>query len=605
MTVSNSRLRARRQQIRARIQSQQPQNKPGYRWRTWMVWFILFAGQIGLTARLVWLQVNEAPKLQTAAQNQQLALLAPRTKRHPIVDRNGQLLAKDEPVFQLFVHPYMFTEDTAVIADRLGEILERPATELQELFASAESGIPVQDQLPEEVAQAIWRLGLNGVDLLQKWQRRYPTQELTAGILGYVDFENKGQAGLEYSQDGLLEAESRPWLISRDGMGMTLPDRFPMEPLSTQDLTLKLTLDTRLQWAARTALAKKMQEFNASRGTVIVLDVRDGSLAALVSEPSFNPEEYYKSDSALFRNWAVTDLYEPGSTFKPINVAIALELGGIEANSVIFDEGRITVGGWPIQNHDGMGRGALSITQIMEYSSNVAMVRMMERVKASDYFDYLKKLGLGHVTGADLPFETAGQFKDRQQFVDYGIEPATTSFGQGFSLTPLQMAQFHAALANGGTLVTPHVIDGLYNPAGERVEALNLIPPRRVFAQKHADSVRQMMGSVVENGTGQAAKIPGYRLGGKTGTAQKASGGVYSNERITSFVAAFPLESPQYVVLAVVDNPQGGNAYGSTVAAPIVKEVIEAVIAIKGIPPSHPQEMRRPPKEQTMTPVAD
>ncbi|NCJ05494.1 penicillin-binding protein 2 [Synechococcales cyanobacterium C] len=595
MTASSS--RSRRQQIRARIQARQPANQPGYRWRTWLVWCVLFVGQLGLSARLVWLQVNEAPRLKQYAQGQQLALLAPRTKRHPIVDINGQLLAKDEPIFQLFVHPYLMeehNEDPAVVAAKLGEILGTPATELLDLFQTAESGIPVQDRLPEDVAEKIWRLGINGVDLLQKWQRRYPTQELTAGILGYVDFENQGQAGLEYSQNGLLEAESRPWLISRDGMGLTLPDRFPLEPLNSQDLTLKLTLNTRLQWAARTALAKKMQEFNASRGTVIVMDVQNGSLAALVSEPSFNPEEYYKADPALFRNWAVTDLYEPGSTFKPINVAVALELGGIEANSVIFDEGRITVGGWPIQNNDGMGRGALTITQIMEYSSNVAMVRMMERVKATAYFDFMKKLGLGQMTGTDLPFETAGQFKERQQFVDYGIEPATTSFGQGFSLTPLQMAQLHGAIANGGILVTPHIIDGMYNIEGERVQSMNLIKPRRVFSQKNADSVRQMMGSVVANGTGQSAKIPGYRLGGKTGTAQKAIDGVYSNERITSFAASFPLEEPQYVILAVVDNPKGGNAYGSTVAAPIVKEVIEAVIAIQGIPPTHPEEMTQP-----------
>jgi cell division protein FtsI (penicillin-binding protein 3) len=322
------------------------------------------------------------------------------------------------------------------------------------------------------------------------------------------------------------------------------------------------------------------------------MDVKDGSLLGLVSEPSFDPEKYYEAKSpSQFKNWAVSDLYEPGSTFKPINVAIALDLKAIQPDTVVYDEGNIVVGGWPIQNNDGVGRGPLTITQVMEYSSNVGMVHIMERLKPLEFYDFLKRLGLGEVTGSDLPFETPGQIKDRKQFEEYIIEPATTSFGQGFSVTPLQMVQLHAAIANGGKLVTPHLVQGLYDPEGRQIVAPNLMSPRQVFTPETAEQVRKMMGSVVENGTGQASKIPGYRLGGKTGTAQKALNGTYTNERITSFVSFFPLEQPRYLVFAVVDEPQGANAYGGTVSAPIVKSVLENLITIEEIPPSHPQEI--------------
>ncbi|MGB7416660.1 MAG: penicillin-binding transpeptidase domain-containing protein, partial [Thermosynechococcaceae cyanobacterium] len=176
----------------------------------------------------------------------------------------------------------------------------------------------------------------------------------------------------------------------------------------------------------------------------------------------------------------------------------------------------------------------------------------------------------------------------------YAIESATTAFGQGFSVTPMQMAQLHAAIANGGLLVTPHLTAGLQNDAGILVKKSDITKPRRVFSEATANQVRQMMGSVVENGTGKIARIPGYRLGGKTGTAQKASGGRYNNGKVTSFVSLFPLEKPQYVVLAVIDEPTAGNAFGSTSAAPAVKAVIESLIAIKKIPPSHPLELRSP-----------
>jgi cell division protein FtsI (penicillin-binding protein 3) len=339
-----------------------------------------------------------------------------------------------------------------------------------------------------------------------------------------------------------------------------------------------------------------MVKFKAKRGSVIVMDVRDGGLLTLVTEPTYDPNRYYEADVKLFKNWAVSDLYEPGSTFKPINVAIALEAGAIQPDTVFNDEGSLNIGGWPVANFDYEQVGAvgpLSISQILERSSNVGMVHIIQKMKPSVYYGWLERIGMGDISGIDLPSETPSTLKPQEQFIEYVIEPATAAFGQGFSLTPIQMVQLHGILASGGKLLTPHVVKGLINEDGEEYYQSKLPTPRQVISPTTAQRVVDMMTNVVEKGTGLPARIAGYRFGGKTGTAQKAAsnGGGYINAKITSFVGIFPAQDPRYVVLAVIDEPIGADAFGSTVAAPIVKTVIEDIIVSEGIPPSHPEEV--------------
>ncbi|MBD2018759.1 penicillin-binding protein 2, partial [Leptolyngbya sp. FACHB-36] len=514
--------------------------------------------------------------------------LRPFVPRRHIVDRRGTVLAVDRPVYRLFAHPKLFKESKQAIAEKIAPILNRPVADLLKKFDERDSGVLLEYSLAESVVDRISSLQLDGLERLQYQQRLYPQQDLMASVVGYVNDDHKGQAGVELSQQNALERSVKAVRLSRMGDGSLMPDQVPRGFLNLDDLQLKLTLDSRLQGVATAAMGQQLKAFGAKRGAVIVMDVRDGSLLTLATSPSYDPNHYYKYPVELYKNWALTDLYEPGSTFKPINVAIALEAKTIKPDSVIDDEGQITIDGWTIGNFDGSGKGPISITDVLRYSSNVGMVRIAQTMKPDLYYDRLKRLGIGEVVHTDLPAAVAGQFKDRKTFTESTIEPATTSFGQGFSLTPIQLAQLHAAIANGGKLVQPHVVQGLFDSKGQTYWKANIAPPRQVFSPATTQAVLPMMESVVADGTGKPAQIPGYRIGGKTGTAQKANpnGGYYENAKITSFVSIFPIEAPRFVVVAVVDEPQGSDAFGATVAAPIVKTMMEALITTEKIPPN-------------------
>jgi cell division protein FtsI (penicillin-binding protein 3) len=294
----------------------------------------------------------------------------------------------------------------------------------------------------------------------------------------------------------------------------------------------------------------------------------------------------------------VQDLYEPGSTFKPINLALALQEKAIDPKGTVNDVGQLTIGGWPIFNADRRANGVIDFPTVLQASSNVGMVDAMSRMKPSHFWRWLHTLGIDVVPDTDLPGAVAGQLKTRAEFTGSAIEPATAAFGQGFSLTPLKLIQLHAMLANGGRLVSPHITRGLRSgdalASGSKPGGMQLLDP------KITRTVIDWMETVVEKGSGKGLKIPGYRLGGKTGTAQKAQNGVYiPGARICSFVAVLPIEDPRYVVLVVVDEPQGGNAYGSTVAVPVTKEIIEALLVIEKVPPSTPIDNAKVTKSLT------
>ncbi|MHC5779099.1 peptidoglycan D,D-transpeptidase FtsI family protein [Nostoc sp.] len=545
------------------------------------------AAILGLVINLYKLQIVQGAKLTEKARNQQMVTLQPFIPRRMVVDRNHNILACDRLVYTLYAHPKLFKQSDEQVAQKLAPILNKNANELVKIFQSQKSGILLASALPESTVTHVTALHFSGLELIQKYLRFYPQNDLVADVVGYVNTDRNGQAGVEYSQEDLLKRSAETVRLSRTGNGALMPDYVPVGLLDFDDLQLQLTIDSRLQRSARMALKQQMEKFRAKRGAVIVMDALDGSLLALVSVPTYNSNEYSKADISLFKNWTVADTYEPGSTFKPLNVAIALENGVIKSDDVFKDPGFIKVGNYTIKNAEENNYRKISIAQILQYSSNIGMVEIMQRLRPSVYYNWLQRLGVGQTVDTDLPFAVSGQLKSQENFVASPIEPATTSFGQGFSLTPLQLVQLHGALANGGKLVTPHVVRGLIDSKGQIHYSPNFTTQRQIFSRTTTQQVVKMMETVVEEGTGKASQISGYHIAGKTGTAQKASstGGYKKGAYITSFLGILPVESPRYVVLAVVDEPKGENVYGGTVAAPIVKSVIEALIYLEKIPP--------------------
>ena len=555
--------------------------------RLFIVWGVLMATGLGLSLNLYRLQIIEGSKLTQRARNQQMVNLRPFMPRRPVVDRNNNILAIDRPVYTLYAHPKLFDKSNEEMAQQLAPILNKDAGKLVKIFQSKRSGILLADGVAENIADHLISFRLNGFEFIQKYSRFYPQDDLVANVVGYVNLDRRGQAGVEYSQEKLLERSVQTVRLSRAGNGALMPDHAPQGFLHFDDLKLQLTIDNRLQRAARIALKEQVDKFQAKRGAVIVMDAMDGSLLALVSQPTYNANEYSKADIALFRNWTVADLYEPGSTFKPLNVAIALENGAIKPDDTFNDPGTIKVADRTIKNAERNGYRRINIAQILQTSSNVGMVQIIQRMRPTLYYNWLEKVGLGQKVDTDLPFEVGGRLKSQEEFLSSTIEPATTSFGQGFSLTPLQLVQMHGALANGGRLVTPHVVQGLIDSQGKIHYSPTLPRPRQIFSSTTAQKVVDMMETVVSQGTGKGSKINGYSIAGKTGTAQKASpnGGYIPGARITSFVGIVPAEAPRYVVLAIVDEPKGENAYGGTVAAPIVRAVMEVLIPLQKISP--------------------
>ena len=342
----------------------------------------------------------------------------------------------------------------------------------------------------------------------------------------------------------------------------------------------------RLQEVAIKEISKQVRKWNAKRGVVIVMDIHTGELLALASTPTYDPNKYWNYSPSLFKEWSVQELFEPGSTFKPINLALALEEGVIDPSGEVNDDGLITVGGWPLSNWNRKPNGILTFPEVLQVSSNVAMVKIMNRLNANNYWQWLKRLGLDEIPETDLPGAVRGQIKSKQIFVNQPIEPAVASFGQGFSITPLKLAQLHALIANGGKLVTPHITKGL---KGEYDSYFNtLAESKQVLSPEVTNTVLGWMETVVSfyDRSGIDVNVPGYRIGGKTGTAQKSQDGFNYNSKICSFVASLPVDDPRYVVLAVIDEPKKPNAYGSTVALPVAKTIIETLLVIEKIPPS-------------------
>jgi len=541
-----------------------------------------------LFGRLVKLQVFNASDLQRKARLIQSSKTNSLKKRRSIVDRNNRVIAYDKPLYKLWAHPKYFNfpgdsinrvRSIEEVTEKLSPILDINGEILLSKFNNKMSGIKLLDKISEEKAEKIKNLQISGLDLFKYSQRHYPQGEIYSNLVGFVNDENIASAGLELHLDNQIKVFNKSNFIKIGGDGTPLPDNSAPGDFISDYKKLSLTIDSKLQKASFNALSRQVSEWKAKKGFAIVMDVNNGRILSLVTVPSYDPNKFWQYDSELFRGWYSQDLFEPGSTFKPINLALALEEQVIQKDGLVEDIGKINIGGWTLFNWDKKGNGYIDYAKVLQVSSNVGMVKIMQNLDPTIYWDWLKNLGINKNLETDLFESTAGQLKRKDLFVNQSIEPAVTSFGKGFSISPLKLLQLHAALANGGYEVTPHVTSTFK-------ERVNKNPKKQFFSHEVSKTVLEWMESVVDKGSGSGVKIEGYRIAGKTGTSQKALNGSYTSKKVCSFVATLPVNDPKYAVLVIVDEPSKSYAYGSTVAVPVAKEIIESLIVIEKIPPN-------------------
>lgn len=560
-----------------------------------LVFLLLLLPVLGLAGRLFWLQLVQGEVLAQQAPSRQMPSARSLATRRPIVDRQGEILAWDEMRARIWAHPVYFQfpgdregrqRSAAEVSQRLAPVLGLSSADLEQRLLGQESGIRLLEHLSLETGEAVKALDISGIDVEIYPQRRYPQGELFANVVGFLNLERQPQAGLELSHNAQLQGERSPWLLrSRDNA--VLPVHLSMGTIQDDSMQLQLSLDTRLQRAAHTALSAAMEEWKAARGAVMVMDVHNGELLALASQPSYDPSRFWQAQPRQFREWSVEDLYEPGSTFKPINLVIALEEGLIDGNSTVQDTGSVDVGSWKIRNNQDRIHGVITMPRLLQVSSNVGMVKTMLRLSRNRYWQRLHNLEIEQAPDTDLPGATAGQLTSPQVFRSNPIYAATASFGQGIALSPLKLLQLHAALANGGWLVQPHVVQGLRNMDTMKTTTT---PPRRkrIFQEASTATVRSWMAAATTLAQVPVARIHSYPTAGKTGTSQKVRQGHYDPEAvITSFVAHLPTDRPRFLVLVVVDEPHGEETYGSTVALPVAYRVIDSMAALDNLPPAH------------------
>ena len=557
---------------------------PSYRLK--LVFFILCLGLSGLMGRAAWLQLLQAPLLEAYARSSQIQRTLPLGQRRSIVDRNGRLLALDEERFRLWAHPIIFRfpgdsqgeiRSLKEVAQKLSTPLGKSVNELMQTLKTKSSGVRLAEDITPETATEINALQISGLDLEAYPQRVYPQADLFANVIGFLNDDRVPQAGLEQSLNKKFLRQEKAYTLKRGGV-IREPDVF-----NNDNHELHLTLDTRLQKVALNELRSQVLKWNARKGVAIVMDSSNGEILALASTPSYDPNKFWEYSPSLFREWSVQDLFEPGSVFKPINLALALEEGAISPKGTVYDSGVVNVGGWALKNWNHKANGVMDYAKVLQVSSNVGMVNIMKNLSSIKYWEWLNRLELDKKTETDLPGAIGGELKAKEIFLDQSIHHAVASFGQGFSITPLKLAQLHAVIANGGKLVTPHVTKGFSSK--ENTEAHNSVDNSQVLSQEVTRIVLDWMESVVDEGSGKGVKTEPYRIAGKTGTADQWENGKLSS-KICSFVAILPVEAPRFVVVVAVDDPKKEYAYGSTVAVPVAKKIIESLLVLEKIPPS-------------------
>jgi cell division protein FtsI/penicillin-binding protein 2 len=529
-----------------------------------------------ILARAVWLQGVRGSELRADAQSQQTETVTVPGYRGRILDRDGGALAVSEEAATVFATPYQ-VRDPADAARRLSPLLDVPETDLVETLSDRESGFAyLRREIDLVAAQRVKRLRIRGVGILPDSRRTYPQGELASQVIGAVGTENEGLSGLESHYEDIVGGDDGEVKITRDALGDTI-ERETVQAQTTGE-ELKLTLDPELQAQAEDVLAQVGRTYDAAGATAVVMDPRSADVLALANWPSVDPADLADASPEELMNHATGFTYEPGSTFKAFTVAAALEEDAVDPDTVFGLPPSIQVADRTIEESHPRGTVSLSVADILAQSSNVGAVKVGLEVGERKFDRWVRRLGFAEPTGIAYPGEERGIVPELDQYS--GSTLGNMAIGQGLSVTPIQMAAAYSAIANGGVLRQPRLV---VREGGARVAEP---PGRRVLDERTATRVREMLEGVLgPGGTAAEVEVPGYTLAGKTGTAEKAEDGGYSeSDFVASFVGFAPATDPGLLVAIVVDEPRG-SYYGADVAAPAFGQIAEFALPHLGIPP--------------------
>ncbi len=546
-------------------------------WRVFFILLLFALAAVGLVSRLIYLNIIDRPFLLSQSKSRIMRTLTIPAYRGMIVDRLNSPLAISTPVTTICANPKLYNatlKQSALLAKALrvnNAVLHQKISRAQKLHKEF---LYLKRRLSPAVAKKIIKLNIPGVFSLQEYKRYYPEGAVAAHVVGLANIDDQGQEGLELAYNRWLSGQAGKKEVIKDRLGRTIANVGLLKK-PEQGKELVLSLDHRIQYLAYRTLKAQVKKYHAKSGSVVVLDAKTGEILANVNQPSYNPNDPYKKHDGRFRNRALTDIFEPGSTMKPFTIALALDSKKYTPDSTVdTNPGRMLVGGYTIKD-DGLNYGVINLTQVLQKSSNIGAAKIMLSLSPMRYWELLRQFGFGQRSATGFPGEVSGTLVARQNW--YPSVVATLAYGYGIAVTALQLAHGYQILANHGikmplTFLKRHTA----------------ISGTRVIAAKVANEVVKMLETVVQKGgTGWRAHINGYRVAGKTGTAYIASKAGYDKHRfIASFVGVAPVSNPRLVVAVIIRDPQQQH-FGGIVSAPVFAKVMSGALRILNIPPDN------------------
>ncbi|WP_312511408.1 penicillin-binding protein 2 [Massilia sp.] len=541
-------------------------------WRSRLVLFVLFVAFAALGIRAVWLQGVSTQFLQKQGKSRYERTLELPATRGRILDRNGAVLASSLPVRAVWAIPEDVLDSPPEKIRALAKLLEMPEADLRKKLDSDRTFVYLKRQVEMPIIAEIEKLKIEGIDTRKEYKRFYPQGEVMTHLVGFTNVEDKGQEGMELQHQKTLMGVPGSRRVIKDRLGHIAEDLGMFrEPHQGRDLTL--SVDSKLQYIAFTSIKNAVEKFEAKAGAAVVLDVHTGEVLALANYPTYNPNDRSKLTGEQLRNRVITDTFEPGSTIKPITIALGLETGRIKPDTV-FDNnpGWMTVTGKRIR--DTHNYGVQTVSGIIQKSSNLGAVKVAQLIPQQEMWEMYTKLGFGQAPRYGFPGAAAGRVRPWKTWKP--IEYANMAFGHGLSVSLLQMARSYMIFARNGDIIPLSFLKVDEQPVGQQV-----------ISPKTAAQVRTMMESVVgPEGTASKAQVAGYRIGGKTGTAEKIVNGRYSRtNNIGYFAGIGPMSNPRFVIAVMVDDPRGALRTGGSVAAPTAADLFANALRAANVPP--------------------